>query len=50
MLSFIVTVLIYTSIMCVHPVVSRDPITNTVKYESNALDEFDNCDYVDYTN
>ena len=46
MLSFIVTVLIYNSIMCVHPVVSRDSVTNTIKYEPNVLDEFDNCDYV----
>ena len=46
MLFFIVIVLIYNSIMCVHPVVSRESVTNTVKYESNVLDEFDNCDYV----
>ena len=25
--------------MCVHPIVSRDSVTNTVKYESNVLDE-----------
>ena len=46
MLSFIVTVPVYNSIMCVHPIVSWDSVTNTVKYESNVLDEFDNCDYV----
>ena len=32
--------------MCVHPIVSRDSVINTAKYESNVLDEFDNCDYV----
>ena len=32
--------------MCVHPIVSWDLLANTVKYESNVLDEFDNCDYV----
>ena len=32
--------------MCVHPVASRESVTNTVKYKSNVLDEFDNCDYV----
>ena len=46
MLSLIVTVLVYNSIMCVHPTASKDPIVNTIKYESNVLDEFDNCDYV----
>ena len=32
--------------MCVHPIVSWDSVTITVKYESNVLDEFNNCDYV----
>ena len=46
MLYFIVTMLVYNSVMCVHPIASQNSLINSAKYESNVLDEFNDCDYV----
>ena len=32
--------------MCMHPIASRNSVINSAKYESNVLDEFNDCDYV----
>ena len=44
---FIVLALIlYTFIMCLHPVLDRKLTTLYNKYENASLEEFDTCDYV----
>ena len=42
---FIVLIL-YTVIMCLHPVLDRKLTTLYNKYENASLEEFDTCDYV----
>ena len=43
---FAVILLVYTNIMCVHPVENQNLIHTTDKYETIGLEEYDNCDYV----
>ena len=41
-----VILLVYTNIMCVHPVENQNPIHTFDKYETTGLKEYNNCDYV----
>ena len=42
----LVILLTYYSTMCIHPTVNCDLVINSVRYESNDIDDYDNCDYV----
>ena len=40
-------ILLFASVMCLHPTIDRKLSTLYDKYQNASLEEFDNCDYVD---